>query len=69
MPANIKRLAYFESFMDPVALSILGILFTKCPTCYQSHWIYCVQEPDVKRQRDRWGHYYSRDLADGEREN
>lgn len=24
MPANIKRLAYFESFMDPVALTILG---------------------------------------------
>jgi D-3-phosphoglycerate dehydrogenase len=24
MPANIKRLAYFEAFMDPVALTILG---------------------------------------------
>jgi hypothetical protein len=47
--------------------SVVGMLFTKCPTCYHSNWIYCVQEPDVKRQRDRWGHYYARDLADGEK--
>jgi hypothetical protein len=43
--------------------AVLGMLFTKCPTCYQTKWIYCAQEPDIVRQRDRHGSYYERDLA------
>lgn len=44
--------------------AFLGIVFTKCPICYQSNWIWCMQERDVVRMRDR-GHedYYVRDLA------
>ena len=34
-----------------IGASILGMIFTKCPTCYQARWIVCVQEPDVVRHR------------------
>jgi hypothetical protein len=45
--------------------AVLGTLFTKCPICYQSNWIWCMQERDVVRMRDRHQHedYYVRDLA------
>ena len=44
--------------------ALIGILFTKCPICYQSSWIFCVQERDVIRIHDHGaGDYYARDLA------
>jgi hypothetical protein len=30
-----------------VICAFLGMVFTKCPVCYRTHWIVCVQEPDV----------------------
>jgi len=42
----------------------LGMLFTRCPVCYQSNWIFCVQERDVVKVHDHgFGDYYARDLA------
>ena len=44
--------------------AVIGILFTKCPICFQSNWIFCVQERDVVRIQDHGtGDYYARDLA------
>lgn len=45
--------------------AILGMMFTKCPICYQSNWIWCVQERDVVKMRDQReaDDYYVRDLA------
>jgi len=44
--------------------AVIGMLFTKCPICYQSNWIFCVQERDVVRIHDHGaGDYYARDLA------
>ncbi len=43
--------------------AVIGMIFTKCPVCYQTNWIYCAQEPDVVRMRDQYGSYYARDLA------
>jgi hypothetical protein len=45
--------------------ALIGILFTKCPICYQSSWIFCVQERDVVRVHDHavGDDYYARDLA------
>ncbi len=44
--------------------AVLGMLFTKCPVCYRTNWVVCVQEPDVVRRRDSEGaDYYSRELA------
>lgn len=30
-----------------IGAAFIGTLFTKCPVCYQTHWVRCVQEPDV----------------------
>ncbi len=30
-----------------IGAAFLGMLFTKCPTCYSTHWVICFQEPDV----------------------
>ena len=44
--------------------ALIGMIFTKCPICYQTNWVYCVQEPDVVRIHDHCeGDYYARDLA------
>jgi len=43
--------------------ALAGMLFTKCPVCYKTNWVFCAQEPDVVTQRDRYGRYYSRDLS------
>ena len=44
--------------------AILGMLFTKCPDCYRTHWVVCVQEPDVVAEpRHR---SYHRDLSSHE---
>ena len=44
--------------------ALIGMLFTKCPICYQSNWIFCRQERDVVLVRDHGtGDYYARDLA------
>jgi len=39
-----------------IVAAILGMLFTKCPVCYRTHWVVCMQEPDVRRRRT--GHYH-----------
>ena len=41
--------------------SVLGMLFTKCPICTRTHWIVCVQEPDVVREPRRRS--YHRELS------
>ncbi|HYA10056.1 MAG TPA: hypothetical protein VEH10_00035 [Thermoplasmata archaeon] len=32
-----------------IVFAILGMFFTKCPVCYRTHWVVCMQEPDVVR--------------------
>lgn len=34
-----------------IVAAMLGMMFTKCPICYSSHWIACVQEPDVVHEK------------------
>jgi hypothetical protein len=41
--------------------AVLGMLFTKCPTCNRTVWIACLQERDVQHDRHRDEFY--RDLA------
>ena len=43
--------------------AIVGMLFTKCPICYRTNWVFCAQEPDVVRLPYHNGHRYGRDLA------
>jgi hypothetical protein len=44
--------------------ALVGMLFTKCPVCFQTNWVYCVQERDVVRIHDHGsGDFYVRDLA------
>jgi hypothetical protein len=44
--------------------AVIGMLFTKCPICYRTNWVYCVQERDVVRIHNHGeGDYYARDLA------
>lgn len=43
--------------------AVVGMLFTKCPICNKTTWVFCVQEPDVVRLPYRNGHPYGRDLA------
>jgi len=43
--------------------AVIGMLFTKCPICYQTNWIFCSQEPDVVRLPYHNGRTYGRDLA------
>lgn len=50
--------------------AIFGMLFTKCPICYQTNWIYCLQERDVVRIHNHGvGDYYARDLTYTENHN
>jgi hypothetical protein len=44
-----------------VGAAIIGMLFTKCPTCYSSSWVMCYMEPDVLP--DHGVTEYYRDLA------
>jgi hypothetical protein len=46
--------------------AILGMLFTKCPDCYRTHWVVCVQEPDVVAEPRHQS--YHRDLSTHEDE-
>ena len=43
----------------------IGILFTKCPDCYQSWRLMCLNEPDVRSDPET-GDYYRDLLADDE---
>ncbi len=44
-----------------IAGAILGMLFTKCPVCYRTHWVICFQSPDVVRSPRR--RVYHRELS------
>jgi len=46
--------------------AVLGMLFTKCPICYRTHWVICFQEPDVTRRSRHQG--YQRELSSREDE-
>jgi hypothetical protein len=49
--------------------AFLGMLFTKCPDCYRTNWVICLQEPDVVRIRDGGeGDRYARELGPAEEE-
>jgi hypothetical protein len=49
-----------------IVFAILGMLFTKCPVCYRTHWVVCFQEPDIVREPRR--QVYHRDLSGPEDE-
>jgi hypothetical protein len=40
-----------------LAGAVFGMLFTKCPLEYETRWVVCVQEPDVRRTPQRDGYY------------
>lgn len=46
--------------------AILGMMFTKCPVCYRTSWVVCLQEPDVVREPR--GDSYRRELSSTEDE-
>lgn len=48
--------------------ALVGMVFTKCPICYRTTWVFCSQEPDVVRLPYGNAHNYGRDLARMERE-
>ncbi len=59
-----------QGFIDAVFLlagilliffAFIGMAFTKCPTCYRSIWIVCLQEPDMRH--DRRENAFYRDLT------
>ncbi len=41
--------------------AVLGMLFTRCPLDYQTHWVVCLREPDVLPAEVGPGYY--RDLS------
>jgi hypothetical protein len=49
-----------------IGASVLGMFFTKCPVCYSTHWVVCVQEPDVVAEPHHRS--YHRDLSTHEDE-
>ncbi len=48
------------------AAAVLGMMFTKCPSCYRSKWVMCYLESDVLPDHGRVEYY--RDLAPPARE-
>jgi len=51
-----------------IVAAVLGMLFTKCPVCYSTHWVVCVQEPDVRRRQYHGHERYVRELSAPEEE-
>ncbi len=41
-----------------VACAVIGMLFTKCPSCYATHWVICFREPDVVHTPGEEDGYY-----------
>ncbi|HTT16293.1 MAG TPA: hypothetical protein VMH49_02885 [Thermoplasmata archaeon] len=46
-----------------IGAAVVGMVFTKCPVCYSTHWVVCLQEPDVHRSRRDHGYGYYRELS------
>jgi len=49
-----------------LAGAVFGMLFTKCPLEYETRWVICLQEPDVRRTERADGYY--RELSATEEE-
>jgi len=64
-----------QGFLDTLFLMVgglliffafLGMMFTKCPICYRSYWIVCLQEPDMRHDVEQNAFY--RELTPPEEE-
>ncbi len=40
-----------------ILAAVVGMVFTRCPDCYQTRWVFCVQEPDVHPVPSEQGYY------------